>query len=240
MYKDAILNRKSRRTFSGKLPEISHIRMLKDQIDDINERENLSVQLVIDSSDGFSGASSYGVFRGVRNYIALIGPESDENVHEKLGYYGEQLLLACETLGYGTCWVGGTFSREKCRCRVEDDEVFVCAIVFGSVKKRISLKEKAFTGAVHTVRKTKKIEDLFYSQEQPPNWFIEGMRMVQKAPSAMNRMPVKFYYSGGAVSARVKEPEIINYYDLGIAKYHFLAGAGRGSWEFGNGGIFTV
>lgn len=30
---------------------------------------------------------------------------------EKVGYYGEQLILKVTELGLGSCWVGGTFDR---------------------------------------------------------------------------------------------------------------------------------
>lgn len=238
-YREAIMRRRSRRSFTGKLPDISHVKMIKNIIDEINEDNNLSIQMIIDEPAGFSGIkSTYGMFNGVKNYIALVGPKSDENVHEKLGYFGEQILLTCEVLGYGTCWVGGTFDRDKCKCKVDEDEVFVCAIVFGNVRKNTSIREKAVTKALHSVTKKPKLKELFHAREEVPNWFIEGMRMVERAPSALNKMPVKFFYSGDGVMAKVKNPKVINYYDLGIAKFHFKIGAEEGTWDFGNGGIF--
>ena len=238
-YREAIMKRQSRRSFTNKLPDIEHIKLIQGVIDDINEEENLSIQLMVDQADGFKGlTASYGMFKGVRNYIALIGPKDDPNIHEKLGYFGEQILLTCEVLGYGTCWVGGTFDRKKCKCKVEDNEVFVCAIVFGNVKRNTTVREKAVEKALHGVNKSPKLTDLFHTEETPPNWFIEGMRMVSRAPSALNKMPVKFFYSGDSVMAKVKNPKTINYYDLGIAKFHFKAGAENGHWDFGNGGIY--
>lgn len=238
-YKQAILSRISRRSFVWKLPSIDQVKILRDMIEDINEKENTNIQLFIDESAGFEGIkSSYGLFKDVRNYIALVGSSNDENIHEKLGYYGEKLVLTCEMLGLGSCWVGGTFDKEKCKCNVGEDEVFVCAIVFGNTKTKATTKEKIVRSAFHKVKKTKPITELFYSEEEPPNWFIEGMRMVQKAPSALNKMPTRFYYSGGNVSAKIKNPTTMQLYDLGIAKFHFEVGADGGSWKFGNGGLF--
>ena len=240
-YREAIMRRKSRRSFVGKLPSISHVKMIREIIDDINVKNNLSIQMVIDQPDGFKGiTSTYGIFSGVKNYIALIGPKDDPDIHEKLGYFGEQILLTCEILGYGTCWVGGTFDRKKCKCKVDENEVFKCAIVFGNVKKNYSIKEIAMDKTLHSVNKKPKLQDLFYSHDTPPNWFIEGMRMVERAPSAINKMPVKFFYSGDGVMAKVKNPKTINYYDLGIAKFHFQVGADNGHWDFGNGGLYTL
>ena len=238
-YREAIMRRRSRRSFTSQLPDISHVQMIREIIDDINEENHLSIQMIIDEPAGFSSLTdSYGMFKGVRNYIALVGPKDDKDLHEKLGYFGEQILLTLEILGYGTCWVGGTFDRKKCKCEVGENEVFQCAIVFGNVKRNPSLKEKAVDKALHSVVKKPKLQDLFYSEETPPNWFIEGMRMVERAPSALNKMPVKFFYKGDSVMAKVKNPKTINYYDLGIAKFHFQAGVEEGKWDFGNGGLF--
>ncbi|MBQ9179184.1 MAG: hypothetical protein IJ132_00085 [Firmicutes bacterium] len=65
------------------------------------------------------------------------------------------------------------------------------------------------------------------------------MRYAVKAPSAQTRQPVKFHCDGEAVTARVKEENRYDLVDLGIAKLHFEIGAGGGTWEFGNGGLFT-
>ncbi len=239
-YKQAILTRQSRRSFTKELPTIDQIKRLRECIEKTNDENGLNIQLMIDEEAGFSSFKScYGVLTGVKNYIALVGPKEDENIHEKLGYFGEKLLLECENLGMGTCWVGGTFDREQCRCKVEEDEAFHCVIAFGNVKKNQTPKEKIMRNVFHTLNKTKKIENLFYSENDTvPNWFIEGMRMVQRAPSAINRMPVMFYYSYGNVYAKVKEPKVVELYDLGIAKAHFEIGAQCGTWEFGNGGVF--
>lgn len=238
-YKKAILSRISRRSYTSELPTIDQVMILRDIVERTNLREGLNIQLMIDENQGFQGIKGgYGTFSGVRNYIALVGPAGDPLIEEKLGYYGEELVLTCEMLGLGTCWVGGTFDKKKCRCTVEKGQIFRCAIVFGRVKPKETNKEKIIRKSMHKLVKSKKIEDLFYSEEEPPNWFIEGIRMVSKAPSTMNKQPVKFYYSGGNVNARVKEPNPLNMYDLGIAKFHFQVGAGKGHWEFGNGGLF--
>ena len=106
----------------------------------------------------------------------------------------------------------------------------------GNVKEKPSPKERAITKAIK--RKTKEIKDMLVAEEQPENWVVDGMRCVVKAPSARNKQPVTFYYSDGIVAAKVKKEGNFELFDLGIAKLHFEIGAGRGCWEFGNGGIF--
>ncbi|WP_346938503.1 nitroreductase family protein [uncultured Clostridium sp.] len=36
-------------------------------------------------------------------------------------------------------------------------------------------------------RKTKSIEEMYESDDNVPQWFINGMKAVQKAPSAINK-----------------------------------------------------
>ena len=43
---------------------------------------------------------------------ALIGPD-DPLSAEKLGYYGQELVLYATRLGLGTCWVAGTYDRKS-------------------------------------------------------------------------------------------------------------------------------
>lgn len=63
------------------------------------------------------------------------------------------------------------------------------------------------------------------------------MRAVRRAPSALNRQPVRFVWRDGAVSASV--PDYASQaVDLGIAKLHFEIGAGGGSWKPGSGGAY--
>ena len=77
------------------------------------------------------------------------------------------------------------------------------------------------------------------SEGEVPEWFLEGMRAVQRAPSAVNAQPVMFTYHKGIVSAYVtKERYGYERLDLGIAKLHFEIGAGGGVWEQKDKGAF--
>lgn len=63
------------------------------------------MQLVTDKPNAFTGMMArYGSFRGVQNYIAVVGTKSDD-LHERAGYYGERAVLLAQTLGLNTCWV---------------------------------------------------------------------------------------------------------------------------------------
>lgn len=194
----------------------------------------LRLQIVTGKEEVFAGfKKGYGLFSGVRNYIALVGKREDPHLEEKLGYYGESLVLLATSLGLGTCWVGLEL-EEDMDGQVEVDEELKGVIAFGNVKMKPTVREQMIAKGIH-MRKSKEIKDMLVSETKVPNWVVEGMRCVVKAPSSRNRQPVMFYYSSGSVMAKVKEEE---FFDLGIAKLHFEIGAGQGKWDFGNGGIF--
>jgi len=235
----AIDMRCSRRKYLPKQLEQAAAETLQSLIADICSKESLKMQLVVGDGDAFNGfRRSYGMFTGVRNFVALIEKEADVAALERLGYFGEHLVLHCTALGLGTCWVGGTFSRKACPVELGEGEKIVCAITVGYTENELSAKEKLTRWGTH--RKTKTAEQMYNAEGPVPEWFMSGMEAVQKAPSAVNRQPVTFSYRDGAVTAAVEDIAGQGYaLDLGIAKLHFKLGTGCGEWDFGNGAVFT-
>ena len=210
----------------------------KSLIDEYNNKENLDIRLVVDNGEAFGGLrKSYGMFTGVRNYIGLIESTTDPVYLEKLGYYGELLILHATSLGLGTCWVGGTFHRASCPFDLAQGERVNCVITVGRVQGQLSNREKLIYKLTH--RKSKSPEQMYTSDAPVPDWFLSGMEAVERAPSAVNRQPVMFTCKDGVVTSSVED--IMGEglaIDLGIAKLHFELGVGGGAWEFGNGANF--
>lgn len=234
--KSAIMERTSRRKYELDPVDGEVLERLEAACWECNRAGGLGIQIKIDDPDAFSGGKSYGMFSGVYNYIAMICKKDDPDGDEKIGYYGESLVLLATRLGLGTCWVGGTYDQESLHIDIPEDEVLRLVIVFGYVKPKESLRERTIAKAVK--RKSKEIKDMLNAYGMAPNWVVDGVRYAVKAPSAQNRQPVKFFCDGDAVNARVKEEHEFDMVDLGIAKFHFLVGAGGGTWDFGNGGLF--
>lgn len=232
---EAISIRCSRRTYIIKPIENDKIQILKALVDEANKKGNLHLQLILQNGGAFQHfGKSYGMFSGVENYIALIG-KNEPNLNEKLGYYGEKIVLEATRLGLGTCWVGGTFDRASCPCAIREGEIFRAVITIGNVAPEHTLQEKLIIKATH--RKTKPLNEFYESDGALPKWFLNGIECAAKAPSAMNKQPVKFYYKDSVVTAKINEAHDYEFIDLGIAKLHFEIGAG-GSWEWGSGAAF--
>ncbi len=236
--KEAINARTSRRTYLETPIAEDKLRQLKDMINQVNEQGDLRLKLIQEEPTAFGKLSkSYGMFKGVRNYILLIG-KTEPDMRERLGYYGEKIVLLATQLGLGTCWVGGTFDRSLGETYVKAEETFCGVITIGNVEQTKSFKERLITKVTH--RKTKSVQELSKTEGEVPGWFFAGMEAVQKAPSAVNAQPVLFTYRKGIVSARATSEKYGHERtDLGIAKLHFEIGAGGGTWEWKDGGAFT-
>lgn len=80
---------------------------------EINEKAKLHVQIIYDEPKCFNSMMAhYGKFTRVNNYIARVGPKNDE-LEEKTGYYGQQLVLKAQELGLNTCWVAMTHVKSQ-------------------------------------------------------------------------------------------------------------------------------
>ena len=103
--KEAIKARHSVRKYTGQPIEIEKVSALRTEIDSINAESGLNLQLVLNEPKCFSsGMWKYGAFSGVTDYFVMAGPKGDEN-EERIGYYGEKMVLLAQTLGLNTCWV---------------------------------------------------------------------------------------------------------------------------------------
>lgn len=224
-YKKAIQMRSSRRAYLPKSLEHRISVRLRESVFHYNQESGLRIRLVENDSHLFEHfLSGYGMFSGVQNYFAMIGLEQDECLREKVGYYGERLVLEATLLGLGTCWIGGTYQKSACirQLHLKEEETLVCIIAVGNVISQRSLKEKI----VHKIskRSSKSISEMSHCEGPMPESFRSGMEAVQKAPSALNKQPVLFTYGNGTVTATVRDPARQGI-DLGIAMLHFEIGA---------------
>ena len=235
-YSEAIIRRISHRKYLPQTLSPAETDELQKMIEQCNQAGGLRIQLIDSCPEAFSGTKSFGFFSGVTTVLALIGPESDPNLDEKCGYYGEKLVLTATAMGLGTCWVAGTYDREPlCRRFVGEGQRLCCVITIGHVPESPGAKEKLIRSVVR--RKSKSIAEL--SKGMGPDWFMAGVTAVQRAPSARNLQPIRFLYDGKRVKAEIAEVHSLSSIDMGIAKYHFEVGAHGGVWTWGDGGVFV-
>ncbi len=228
-YVKAIDLRRSRRSYrSQKLSE--EIRnLLKEMVETVNESANLHFIFVDD------GTPYFNVFSGQFSMIIVCGPDT-QKAREDSGYYGESIVLQCAYNGLGTCWVSGTYSENKVyeSFKIPREERIYCVITIGHVKDSLSPKEKIFYNATH--KTNKPYQKMFeFCETKLPDEYAYAMQLVEKAPSAVNRRPVKFRYENEIISGAVDEPYSDMSVDFGIAKLHFVIGCKakgiEGAWN---------
>ncbi len=231
--RSAIENRISRRKFENEPITNQDKERIISKINDLNKASGLTISFLENGSSAFQKLrKTYGLFVNIRSVILMKGNKEDKNFKEKIGYYGEDLVLDITDLGLGTCWVGGTFDKDE--FIIDDNEELACVLVVGKVAET-SLKEKMLRSITH--RKIKTLEERIVSDQPLPQWIQDGMRSVLLAPSAKNTQKAMFKYEKNLLSAQIADDYGADLIDLGIAKKHFEIEAG-GKFEFGNGGIF--
>ena len=220
----------SRRAYIPELLSDEKKSALQKIIDGICERSGLRIILMENGEDCFSLMKSYGMFSGVKSYFALAGRADDERLHEKVGYYGEELVLEATRLGLGTCWVAGSYDKASTDIGLADGEALVCVISVGEIKEAENLKEKFISGIIKTKRKS--ASQMSKNLDSSPEWFKKGMDCVVNAPSARNMQPVVFEYTPDGVGTELLGSYSVNRIDLGIAEYHFELGSGKRITDF--------
>ena len=216
---EAVEARHSVRRYTDRKISGEALAQLRAEIEVCRHAGNLHIELCLDEAEAMgSFAATYGLLRGVRNYIVLAG-EPAEDLEERAGYYGEILVLRAQQLGLNTCWVGGSFRKGRVKQRLSGEMQLVCVIAVGY---------GANQGKQH---RSKPLEKLYRCEGIAPEWFISGMKAAQLAPTAINQQRFLFELRGNAVSARAL-PGLYSKVDLGIVKLHFEIGAGKNGWHW--------
>lgn len=209
---DAVISRHSVREYLDKEIEKEKVERLQTMIDKINAANDLSFQLVTNEPDAFNGNSHYGRFVGVKNYVALVGKKC-KNLDEKIGYFGEHVVLFAQMLGLNTCWVALTYKKSAAKVQVKKDEKLVCVLALGYGKDQ---------GVPHKSKDILKVSNV---SSDTPDWFESGVKSALLAPTAINQQQFYFTYSEGEVKVK-KGVGFYSKVDLGIVKYHFEIGSG--------------
>ena len=223
---EAIAARHSVRAYKGQPLTAEVVKALEDKVAELNREGRLHMQLILNEPKAFLGTlAKYGKFRGVNNYIVMAGKKADD-LDERIGYYGEHLVLFAQALGLNTCWVGLSYSKVPGTYVLEDGEKISCYIAIGYGETQ---------GVGH---KVKTVEQVSNASDTTPSWFKKGVEAVLLAPTAVNQQKFSFEYVGmkdGHHQVRAKKGfSMIGYtkMDLGIAKYHFQVGAGKEYFEW--------
>lgn len=224
---EAIRLRHSVRAYQQKELTADIVAKLTEKIEECNRKGGLHIQLVLNEPKAFQGKlAKYGKFAGVTNYLMMIG-RKQADLDERIGYYGEQLVLLAQTLGLNTCWVGLTYSKIPGAFILDEGEKVACCIALGYGETQ---------GVSHKIKAEEKVSNI---SEGTPDWFRKGVEAALLAPTAVNQQKFRFDYiapegNGKPRVAASRGFSLTGYthMDLGIVKYHFEVAAGRENFEW--------
>ena len=234
---EAIEARHSVRAYKNQPLTEDIVKVLEEQIVALNHEGNLHIQLIQNEPRAFQGTlAKYGKFRNVTSYMVMAGKRADD-LDERIGYYGEHLVLLAQTLGLNTCWVGLSYKKIPDTYVLEEGEVIKAYIAIGygetqGTSHKIKTVEQVSRSAVRTLGSSENLSDII------PSWFKRGVETALLAPTAVNQQKFSFEYVGmnnNRHQVRAKKGfSMIGYtqIDLGIAKYHFEIGAGKENFDW--------
>ena len=223
---EAIQARHSVRVYQGQPLTDKDAQALQEKIEELNHTGQLHIQLIRNEPKAFLGPfAKYGKFRNVTDYLVMAGVKADD-LDERIGYYGEQLVLFAQTIGLNTCWVGLSYTKIPDTYVLNEGEV---------IQAYISIGYGETQGVSH---KIKRIDQVSNVSDSTPEWFRRGVEAALLAPTAINQQKFSFEYVGntdGLPQVRAKKGfSLVGYthMDLGIAKYHFEIGAGKDNFNW--------
>lgn len=228
---------------------IEYLRELSGPFD-VNIRYKL-LDMVEEKEEENLKLGTYGVIKGASAFIAA-AVENKPYSMEQLGYQMEWLILYLTSLGLGTCWLAGTFSRNSFIQAMEcgKNEVLPVVVPVGIPKERRSLLDAVMRSAAGSARR-KQWEELFFNgnfhgtlDTNTAGEYAIPLEMVRLAPSASNKQPWRFLRSDGQYHIYICHTPYysrafsydIQKIDIGIAMLHFEATARelglKGRWDF--------
>ena len=223
---EAIEARHSVRAYKNEPLAEDVVKVLEEQIAILNQKGLLHIQLILNEPKAFQGTmAKYGKFRNANNYLVMAGKKADD-LDERIGYYGEHLVLLAQTLGLNTCWVGLSYLKVPGTYELGEDEKIACYIAIGYGETQ---------GVGHKIKTVGQVSN---AGDITPSWFKKGVEAALLAPTAVNQQKFSFEYVGKSnnrYQVRAKKGfSMIGYtkIDLGIAKYHFEIGAGKFNFEW--------
>ena len=218
---EAIKARHSVRAYKEQPLSDADAQTLEEKIATLNQEGQLHIQLIRNEPKAFLGPfARYGKFSHVTDYLVMAGKKADD-LDERIGYYGEQLVLFAQTIGLNTCWVGLSYTKIPGTYVLNEGEV---------IQAYISIGYGATQGVTH---KIKRIDQVSNVSDNSPEWFRRGVEAALLAPTAINQQKFSFELLPTEDGQMPRVPaqrhfSLVGYtqMDLGIAKYHFELGAG--------------
>jgi len=211
-YIDAIKERHSVRNYRPDRIEDSKVEKIRQMIGELNKEGNLHLQFIENAGNTYNKLLNRAMGLGsAPSVIACVGAD-DETLDQRVGYFGERLVLELQEMGLNTCWAG-TFNRKTIPAEVGGGERLVISIAVGYGKDH---------GKPH---KSKSAEQVIVAEGERPYWFNRGVEMALLAPTAVNQQKFQIRLNADNSVDVVDKGGVLSQVDVGIVMRHFEIGS---------------
>lgn len=209
---EAILERHSVRNYLDKPIEAEKQAALEKLIGQINAEGQLHLQFLPEAGKTFKRLLSRAMGLGsAPSVIACVGRD-DETLDQRVGYFGEKVVLAAQAMGLNTCWAG-TFDRDKVPAQIGAGERLVIVIAIG------------YGANPGKARRSKTAEQVTVVNGKTPEWFDYGVELALLAPTAVNQQKFEIVLNANETVSIRDKGGVLSKIDLGIVQYHFDVGS---------------
>ena len=211
---EAIKVRHSVRNYKPEKIRAEEVALIQQKIEELNAEGDLHLQFIEESGKTYNKLLNRTMgLDSAPSVIACVGKD-DDTLEERIGYYGEKLVLFAQSLGLNTCWAG-IFSRKKIPVVVNPGEKLVISIAIGYGENQ---------GQNHSSKPAAQISRATGTR---PEWFDKGVDMALLAPTAMNQQKFEIVLKEDETVEFIDKGGFFSKVDLGIVKCHFEIGSGR-------------
>ncbi|MFE8700048.1 nitroreductase family protein [Cytobacillus sp. FJAT-54145] len=207
---ETMKRRQSIRTYDNQPISEQHIRLLQEFISSeshlvgpFGRKGKMElIQVTNNVTDKGIKLGTYGFIKNPKAYVVGIC-ENDKYSLVEFAYNFHKLVLFATQLGMGTCWMGGTFSRNSFEEEItlRKVEFIPCVTPVGYPKEKQRIFDKAVRYVVKADNK-KKWDKLFYEQtfektleKTRAGDYETPIEMVRLGPSASNKQPWRLVLS---------------------------------------------
>ena len=187
-------------------------------------------------SESLRGLGTYGFIRGASAFIIGAIDRDTDNL-EDYGLRLQEIVLKATDLDLATCWLGGTFYRDRFseRIQTQEHELVPAVVSVGIPAEKRNMVDHVIRRVAGS-RKRKAWEELFFHAESMTPLTPEGsgeytrvLEMLRMAPSASNKQPWRLILSDNKVefflerTRGYRKPFFadLQRIDMGIAMCHF-------------------
>lgn len=210
---DAIRNRHSVRSYDKREIDEETASKLRLKIEELNKEGDLHLQFLSDAGKAYNRLmNKFMGLDSAPSVIACVGRD-DDTLSERVGYFGEQLVLYAQQLGLNTCWTG-TFNKKTQGIEVNEGEKLEIFIAIGYGTN---------SGKPH---KCKDFSQIVSGKEERPDWFLNGVEFARLAPTAINQQKYRIVLHDDDTVEIQDLGGPFSKVDLGIVTCHFEIGSG--------------